>query len=246
MNKSGFVARVLAMLSLALVMFVSPVVAQDGAAGRPRVTISATTGYMMGGPADGYEAMLEAAGFGDVYRGGCTLGTCNAETDYAVTDSDPGPGSNLRVAYSQWSALEFAFSMGTANPSVTQGYSQVIVPDFGRYSEVDSHLRMLAPTAGLRWRWVGVGAGPAYYKLDTSVTDEDMEFDSSTETTWGALFEADGQFSMFKKLILELRIQYRMVGATDIGPFQLESRAVPATPVDFSHVFFAFGLGLAF
>lgn len=245
MNAVGFMKRLFGMLPLVVVL-ASPVVAQEGEAGRPRVTISASSGYMMGGPASGYEAMLEAAGFGDVLRGGCTLGSCNFETDYPVSNSDPGPGSNLRVAYSQWSLLEFAFSMGTANPSESEGYSAVIVPDFGSFSEIESKLRMFAPTAGVRWRFLGAGAGPAYYKLTTTVTDEDMPFDESTEAKWGALIEGDGQFQLFKKLILELRVQYRFVGATDIGPFEVEAYPIPLTPVDHSHVFFAFGLGLAF
>ncbi len=191
MNAVGFMKRLFGMLPLVVVL-ASPVVAQEGEAGRPRVTISASSGYMMGGPASGYEAMLEAAGFGDVLRGGCTLGSCNFETDYPVSNSDPGPGSNLRVAYSQWSLLEFAFSMGTANPSESEGYSAVIVPDFGSFSEIESKLRMFAPTAGVRWRFLGAGAGPAYYKLTTTVTDEDMPFDESTEAKWGALIEGRG------------------------------------------------------
>jgi len=245
MNEVGFVKRLLGMLVLSLAFFASPLVAQEEA-GRPRVTISATTGWMMGGPGSGYEALLEAAGFGDVLRGGCTLGSCNLETDYPITNSDPGPGSNFRVAYSQWSLLEFAFSMGTADPSETEGYSSVIVPNFGSFSEVEATLRMFAPTAGVRWHFLGAGVGPAYYTMNTLVTDEDMVFDESTESKWGALIEADGQFQMFKKLILELRVQYRLVGETDIGPFEVESYPIPATPVDHSHIFFAFGLGLAF
>ena len=57
---------------------------------------------------------------------------------------------------------------------------------------------------------------------------------------------AGAQFPMFKKVILELRAQYRLVGAVDAGPLQFESRTLPVTSIDFSHAFLGIGLGLAF
>ena len=61
-----------------------------------------------------------------------------------------------------------------------------------------------------------------------------------------ALLDAGAQFRMFKKLILELRGQYRFVGSTEAGPLQFESRTLPRTSVDFSHAFLGIGIGLAF
>lgn len=190
--------------------------------------------------------MLEAGGFGDVIRGGCTLGTCREEEDFPTTSKDPGPGSNLRVGYSQWSRFEVAFSYGTVTPAKTNGYSQVNVPDFGRYSVLEPGLTMYAATAGLRMGQASVGIGPASYRLNTLATDENDPFDETAVTKVGALLDVGGQFPMFKKLVLVVRAQYRFVGATDIGPLQLGSRELPGTPIDFSHGFLGFGFGLAY
>ena len=253
MKYIGFMGRAMTMSALSLAILVPSVRAQTPAS--PRVTISALFGYLGGGPASGIEAMLTAGGFGDLLVGGCRLGFCDEDTQYPSTARDPGPGSNVRVAYSQWSQFEVALSMGTASPSPSSGYSQVLVPDFGRFSEVKTHVRMFASTAGMRWNFVGVGAGPAYYRLNSAVADEFSSnalfssgdvLDESTLTKVGALLEADGQFFMFKKVILELRVQYRLIGSTEVGPMQVESRQLPATSVDFSHFYFGAGLGLNF
>jgi hypothetical protein len=253
MKNTGFIGRALMMSALSLAFLVPSVWAQTP--GSPRVTISALFGYIGGGPASGIEALLLSGGFGDLLVGGCRLGFCDGDTQYPSTAGDPGPGSNVRVAYSQWSHFEVALSMGAASPSPSSGYSQVLVPDFGRFSEVKTQVRMFAPTAGIRWNFVGVGAGPAYYRLNTAAGDEfsqnpvfgsDGAVDESTVTKVGALLEADGQFVMFKKLILELRVQYRLIGSTDVGPLRLASRELPVTSVDFSHMYFGVGLGLSF
>lgn len=233
-------------LALALSLLGSPVWAQDASSSRPRVTVSASFGYIAGGPAKGIEAMLEAGGFGDFMEGGCQIEGCFVDRDYPVTASDPGPGSNLRVSYSQWRRFEVAVSTGSATPSETEGFSTVLVPDFGRYSKMESHVRMFASTASLRAGYASVGIGPAYYRVRTWAGSEDERFDELTQTKVGALMEAAAQFPMFKKVILDLRLHYRYVGPTDVGPHQLESRTLPITEIDFSHAFIGVGLGLAF
>jgi len=246
MGAVGSSARLLGLLGVAYVLLASPLLAQDSAPRVPRVTISGWFGFMLGGPSSGIEAMVEAGGFGDVLRGGCTLDVCGLEQDFPTTATDPGQGSNLRIGYTQWRRFEVAFSMGTATPAQTDGYSEFAVPDFGRYSTVESQLRMLAVTASLRAGPASIGIGPAHYRLDSWAGDEDNRFDASRVTKVGALLDAGGQFPIFKRVILQLRAQYRLVGSTDVGPHQLASRTLPATPVDFSHGFLGFGLGLAF
>ncbi len=238
--------RPLTMLAMALGLFGAPAWAQDSQPARPRVTISASFGYMAGGPAEGIEAMLEAGGFGDFMEGGCQIEGCFVDRDYPVTASDPGPGSNLRVSYSQWRHFEVAVSTGSATPSETDGFSEVLVPDFGRYSKVESHVRMYASTASVRAGYASIGVGPAYYRLQAWGGSEDERFDEATQTKVGALMEAAAQFPMFKKVILDLRLHYRYVGPIEVGPLQLESRTLPTTRIDFSHAFIGIGLGLAF
>lgn len=246
MTHAAWAQRPLGILAVSLGFLVSPAGAQDAASRRPRVTLSASFGYMAGGPAKGIEAMLEAGGFGSFMEGGCQIEGCFVDRDYPVTASDPGPGSNLRVSYSQWRRFEVAVSTGSATPSETDGFSEVLVPDFGRYSTMGSHLRIFASTANLRAGFASIGIGPAYYRLRTWAGSEDEQIDEATVSKVGALLEAAGQFPMFKKVILDLRLHYRYVGSTEVGPLQLASRTLPATRVDFSHAFFGIGLGLAF
>lgn len=234
------------MMAVGFALLALPLRGQETASGRSRVTISSAFGYMAGGPASGIEAMLEAGGFGDVAVGGCRISGCTVDEDFPTTASDPGPGSNLRISYSQWSRFEVALSTGTATPSKTDGYSQVLVPDFGRYGSLESKVRMFAATAALRQGPISIGVGPAQYRLTTWARHEDDTYDESKVTKVGVLLDGGAQFPMFKKVILELRAQYRFVGATDAGPLQFESRTLPATSVDFSHAFLGIGLGLAF
>jgi hypothetical protein len=105
---------------------------------------------------------------------------------------------------------------------------------------------MFASTASLRAGYASIGIGPAYYRLRTWAGSEDERFVESTVTKVGALMEAAGQFPMFKKVSLDLRLHYRYVGPTDVGPLQPESRTLPTTQIDFSHAFIGIGLGLAF
>ena len=226
-------------------LIATPTAAQEGREG-PRVAVSGSFGYMAGGPAGGLEEMLEAAGFGDLLTGGCRIDGCTVDQDYPRTASDPGPASNVRVSYSQWARWELAISFGSASPSETSGYSQVLVPDFGRYTDLESKVRMLAVTAGPRLGPVTVGVGPARYALESQATRQNEPVDEFSVSKMGGLLDAGAQFELFKKAILELRFQYRFVGATDTGPLQLSSRTLPVTSVDFSHAYFGFGVGLAF
>jgi hypothetical protein len=214
---------------------------------RHSVRVSGTTGWALGGPGSGFEAMLEAAGFGDFLTDGCvTPDDCVFGTDYPETEAAPGPGSNLRVAYAYDGRFVGAFNFGTARMPRTSGYSQVLIPDFGRYSEIWSNFKMMALTVGARYKFMEVSAGPARYSLVTEFTDEDYVLASSTESKMGFVVEGGAALPLYARLFLELRGQYRAVGETEIGPYQISTRTIPATPVDFSHLFLAFGVGLAF
>ena len=90
------------------------------------------------------------------------------------------------------------------------------------------------------------GIGPAIYLTNS----ETVERENKT-TKLGAVAQVGLQMPHpYWPVFIEFKIQYRMVGSVEIGPFEFEAGnqvlTFPKTKVGFNHTFIAVGIGFKF
>ena len=115
---------------------------------------------------------------------------------------------------------------------------------------VSNRGRLIAPGAstsmygGLRF-----GVGPALYFFEATAYRSSVEPAGGqyNHTRLGALIDVSLETPLHRRFFFESRLQFRLVGSVDNGPFTAQSsvgtETLNATSVNYGHVFLAIGLG---
>jgi len=100
---------------------------------------------------------------------------------------------------------------------------------------------------------------PSINSISTYVNSAGQATDEKTSLNFGFLVDAAARFFFTKVLFADLRIQYRFVGSTSVGPFIKENTigiltpnpstvyiTFPETEINFNQIILGIGVGLAF
>jgi len=123
----------------------------------------------------------------------------------------------------------------------------------GLGSPIKSSAKMTAFLFSVNQSFFNAGIGPAIY-LTNSETVEGIRSIKQREnktTKLGAVAQVGLQMPHpYWPVFIEFKIQYRMVGSVEIGPFEFEAGnqvlTFPKTKVGFNHTFIAVGIGFKF
>lgn len=116
----------------------------------------------------------------------------------------------------------------------------------GLGSPIKSSAKMTAFLFSVNQSFFNAGIGPAIYLTNS----ETVERENKT-TKLGAVAQVGLQMPHpYWPVFIEFKIQYRMVGSVEIGPFEFEAGnqvlTFPKTKVGFNHTFIAVGIGFKF
>jgi len=93
-----------------------------------------------------------------------------------------------------------------------------------------------------------LGIGPAIYTVKSHRNDAPGEADSQSATKFGVLLDVGLSIPAHSRFFAIASLQYRYVGNTTIGPYEVSgyqsSATMPATSVSYNHFFLSVGMGI--
>lgn len=170
---------------------------------RRGVSLTGTLVYA-GASADGNEAAMRAAGFGDSRPGGCGWGICTGPTAYPQSSADRLVAS-LSARYRYSNALSVELQTIALPWRVTEGYRHNPTTGFGTFSSFDRSGRAYVATVARHWKTAWFGAGPALVTSKWVIDSHIREKRNSI----GVALDAGIVFARRSRLAPMLRAQYR-------------------------------------
>jgi hypothetical protein len=144
-------------------------------------------------------------------------------------EPSPSVAVSLRVPIAHlWYAR---FLLGTGNLGTVGYYNGSVGGNLELTVTTFAMIPTLQPSSGL---WIG--AGPAIYVVSVTPVDGSAEH----HTRFGGVAQAGVTFPARSRFFLEAVAEFRLVGAADIGPFEV----VPASRLTFNHGRLGVGLGV--
>lgn len=238
--------RTLRPRDLALVAAVALLSVPTEVAGQGRkLTISLALAEQLGGPAGSLEDAMRASGFEGTEPPGCFFIGCHGPIEYPYTQDEPFSALlGLRYAVHPRVSIE---ALATFSPwGETRGLGSLSVDhSVTSYAVVTSTTVRLTERPG-RTAALRLGGGPAVYAVKTRY---DSRSAFATEHRIGGLVETGFETSERSRVFLDLRAQWRYVGTSTIGPYEVRSllektRTFPASEISLHHFFISAGIGL--
>jgi hypothetical protein len=216
------------------------------AASPRRWTVAIVTGPTSSGPAAEIETAMRNAGLSD------------DQLNFFTNNLIPHPFSRtgwgdsgfpwlLDVHYTVRPPYGVSVIVSEAMAGMTFGYQEP-----SESMNLEYVVNMIAPVLSIEPRtWVRVGAGPAFYSASLSQIAGGSDVVRQRDRKVGLLLDGSMNVPARSRVFAEIRVQYRHVGGTKIGPLTSSgslSHAVvlPATSVSYSHIFAGAGLGIRF
>lgn len=202
--------------------------------------ITASVGATSSGPAGDIEKAMVASGFNETSRGFLAWG----DVTYPFSGTDFGEiGTPWMIAihYSINPPISLGFVLGNAPIATTRGHGN------GRYITIQYSVFTLSPIVALHEDILRFGLGPAVFNTRCREEYAGQEYSA---TKIGALFDLGISIPLFSSpFYLDLGVQYRCLGETDIGPFKstdlgTSNAELPACSVTYDHIFTAVGVGV--
>ncbi len=206
-----------------------------------RFSVSAYSGIAKGGPTDDLEQQMRQNGFDATTPGGCFI-FCGGPTSHPFS-SDSGWGQSMlafKYRFNRLFTTELIF--GSSDTGMTMGSAGYLAN-----LSLGHSVTTISPLLAFDEGTIHLGLGPAVYIV--SVDAEPFK-DGQTKMKLGLLADAGMQFPLNSRFFIDFRVQYRLVGRAEVGPFDVvgfsNAATLPASDVSFSHAYLGVGFGIRF
>jgi hypothetical protein len=206
-------------------------------------SISLNAAGTIGGPNKDIEYAMNGSGFN--YRSPSLFGWGGSVHPISRTNQSSWVLNFRRSLKSPYSII---IIVGNSNLGITDGYN-INAGSLSLQSSVFTYAPIISINSLDKIR---IGIGPSLYTTKTwkssGSNSEQQEVFSSTNV--GALIDFGLILMNKSKIFLELSVQYRVVGKTEVGPFTAEnfgsSAVLPNSSLNYNHLLVGIGIGIRF